>query len=92
MSVPATQHMPEQGAGNRRILVILAYAGLPARSSGRPAHTHDGQHEKQHGEPSNRAQNGAVAATAHPNHFICRFRLLTRTHMTPASNCPATSA
>ncbi|MAE48217.1 MAG: cytochrome c oxidase assembly protein [SAR116 cluster bacterium] len=24
MSVPATQHMPEQGAGNRRILVILA--------------------------------------------------------------------
>ena len=24
MSVPATQHMPKQGAGNRRILVILA--------------------------------------------------------------------
>ena len=24
MSVPATQHMPEQGASNRRILVILA--------------------------------------------------------------------
>ena len=24
MSVPATQHIPEQGAGNRRILVILA--------------------------------------------------------------------
>ncbi|MDP6219424.1 MAG: cytochrome c oxidase assembly protein, partial [Alphaproteobacteria bacterium] len=24
MSVPATQHMPGQGAGNRRILVILA--------------------------------------------------------------------
>ena len=24
MNVPATQHMPEQGAGNRRILVILA--------------------------------------------------------------------
>ena len=24
MSVPATQHMPEQGAGHRRILVILA--------------------------------------------------------------------
>ena len=24
MSVPANQHMPEQGAGNRRILVILA--------------------------------------------------------------------
>ena len=24
MSVPATQHMPEQGGGNRRILVILA--------------------------------------------------------------------
>ena len=24
MSVPATQHMPEQGAGNRRILVLLA--------------------------------------------------------------------
>ena len=24
MSVPATQHMPEQGAGNRRVLVILA--------------------------------------------------------------------
>ena len=24
MSVPATQHMPEKGAGNRRILVILA--------------------------------------------------------------------
>ena len=24
MSVPATQHMPDQGAGNRRILVILA--------------------------------------------------------------------
>ena len=24
MSVPASQHMPEQGAGNRRILVILA--------------------------------------------------------------------
>ena len=24
MSVPATQHLPEQGAGNRRILVILA--------------------------------------------------------------------
>ena len=24
MSVPATQHMPEQGAGNRRILLILA--------------------------------------------------------------------
>ena len=24
MSVPVTQHMPEQGAGNRRILVILA--------------------------------------------------------------------
>ena len=24
MSVPATQHMPEQGAGNRRILMILA--------------------------------------------------------------------
>ena len=25
MSVPATQHMPEQGAGNRRTLVILAF-------------------------------------------------------------------
>ena len=39
MSVPATQHMPEQGGGNRRILVILvvvvaamvglAYASVP---------------------------------------------------------------